>query len=442
MELTPSLPVNHDAFKVIDTTQKAYLLGFMLADGCVREPTVHARSRVNLRIKADDFHVCRMMQEVAGGRLRLIEGGYRASWEVSSDTIAADLTALGVTPRKTFTAALEWDHIPSELHGAVLAGLIDGDGHLRYSRVKRRAELTIVTASAALRDQLLERFWFFTMVEVPPKKLGHSPLYRIQVDNNRERMSAMVQTIYAALPFPILERKQAVLDQLKGYLAGLDAYDDKMGHVAELKAAGLTIKQVAEALGTSIRPIRARLDAAGIDSRKLVFTDEDREEMHRLYDQGKGVAEVHRLIGKGTEQAVRYQLQRMGCINKRVPTERMGRHADADAIVSEYRGGKAAQEIAADRRMCPRVVCRVLRQEGVTLVRGSAQKLDRTQVEWADKELLGGRTLRSVAQELGVSDTLIRVRRAQLLKNRATASADLLSVQQSEGSTSQMPECD
>jgi hypothetical protein len=398
------------------------MLGFLLADGCVREPTKRSRSRVNLKILAGDIQACRMVQEIAGGNLRLIEGGYRAIWEVSSDAIAADLTTLGVTPRKTFTAGLQWDSVPAHFHGAVLAGLIDGDGHLRYSREKRRAELTIVTASIELRDQLLERFWFFKATEVKPKNPRRSILYRIEVQTNRERLGAMIQTVYAGLPFPILGRKQAVLDQLKGYLARLDAYDDKMGHVAELKASGLTIKQVAASLGTSVRPIRARLEAQGIDSRQLVFTDEDREVMRHLHAQGLTVIQVHRSLGKGTEQAVRYQLQKLGCLPKPSMSGLKCRHADAESIVAEYRHGKAAHAIAADRRMCPKVVCRLLLEEGVQLVRGSAKKLTWEQVEWAAQELSRKRTLRSVAEELGVSGTLIRVRMGQMEGREAAGS--------------------
>ena len=101
----------------------------------------------------------------------------------------------------------------------------------------------------------------------------------------------------------------------------------------------------------------------------------------------------------------------------------MRRHVDAEAIIAEYRGGRAAHAIATDRGMCPKVVCRVLRDEGVALVRGSAQKLTWERVEWAELELSRGRTLRSVAEELGVSGTLIRVRMRQMKGRGAAGSA-------------------
>jgi hypothetical protein len=352
-----------------------------------------------------------MIQALVGGRLRLIEKGYRAEWEVYSASIAADLISLGVTPRKTASAALNWEAIPATLHGAVLAGLIDGDGHLRFNRKKRRAEMVLVTASAVLKDQLLERFSFLKVMVVQPTKKRHCVLYRVEVGNNRQRLGALLRVVYEALPFQILNRKQAVLNQIRAYLVDLDAYDERMGHVPAMKAAGLTIQQIAEALGTSKRPVLDRLRQAGVDSKRVVYTQEDRQEMRRLHEQGMTVLEIHAAIRKGSEQAVRYHLQRMGCID---PTKKVQpRHQDADAILMEHKKGKPAYQIAAEKGICSRVVCRVLRQEGALLVGGSPQKLNDEQIEWADAELNAGRTLRAVAQELGVSETLIRFRRKE-----------------------------
>ena len=51
----PAFPVNHAAFHVIDSPQKAYVIGFLLANGFVREPTIGISYRVNLRILAADI---------------------------------------------------------------------------------------------------------------------------------------------------------------------------------------------------------------------------------------------------------------------------------------------------------------------------------------------------------------------------------------------------
>jgi len=237
----PALPVNHHAFKVIDTHQKAYILGFLLADGCVLDPCParYQKSRVNLKILAGDIQACRMAQEIAGGNLRLMENGYRVIWEVSSDDIAADLIALGITPRKSLTASIEWDRIPDHLHGAVIAGLIDGDGHLRFREKTRHAEISIASGSVTLRDQLLDRFWFFKSVEEQPTGKRKNVLYRIFVESNRERLRSLVANVYFTLPFSILARKQAVLNEITDYLNAQEVYIKRMAAVPHLKRSGI-----------------------------------------------------------------------------------------------------------------------------------------------------------------------------------------------------------
>lgn len=415
----PALPVNSTAFQVIDTPEKAYLLGFLLADGCVlaAHPGRYS-ARVNLRILAGDIQACRLAQQVAGGNLHLIENGYRVQWDVNSDAIAADLTALGVTPKKTFTASLQWDRIPSALHGAVLAGLIDGDGHLRFNQQQRRAEVSLVTASSALRDQLMERFPFFKLVVAAAGKANRkSELYTVIVESNRVLLAALIDAVYTPLPFSILDRKQTVLAQIQRYLAAQDDYDRQMADVPRLKESGLTISEIAAMLGTSRRPVRERLIAQGIDSRRVVFTEDDRQEMRRLHEEGMSVLQIHAAIGKGTEQAVRFHLNRMGCLVK-VPKV-MPRHENADEVARLHREGLPAYRIAELLSLDAAVVCRVLRGEGMSLKKGSPLKLTPGMVITAERQLQEGRTLRAVADELGVSGTLIRLRVRELIADRA-----------------------
>ena len=414
MDRFPALPMDHAAFHEIDTPQQAYAIGFLLADGSVREPTNRSRFRVNLRILAGDIQACRMVQEIAGGNLRSIEKGYRAEWDVSSDSIAADLIALGVTPRKTFTVAVQWDRIPAHLHGAVLAGLIDGDGHLRFNRKGRRAEISIVTASTALKDQLLERFPFFKVVNCPPSGRRKCLLYQLIVENNRVLLNALIMQVYNPLPFQILTRKQKVLDKIRAYLEDQDAYDRGLDEVPALMASGLTQEQIAMRLGTSVRPVRERLLRSGYDGKVVKITPEDMHEMKRLHESGLTVLQIHTAMGIATKQAVRFRLQTMGCLTK-VKQAPMP-HPKAGEILRLHQAGIPAFEIAEQVHLGRALVCKILRQEGISLCRGSALKLPPDGMAWADAEMQRGRTITSVAKELGVSTTLIRIRQRERAK--------------------------
>lgn len=406
----PPKPVVPNAFEEIDTHEKAYLLGFLMADGCVVEPRPHQRQpkyRIDLKIKSEDGAICHRLQNLTGGSLFPIENGYRLTCMISSDEIAADLLALGMVPRKTFTGGLNWDRIPKPFHGSVLAGLIDGDGHIRFEGKNRRAEISLLTASSRLRDQLLERFPYFKCVTVPPMHKQKNPLYRLVIESNRRQLQELIREVYANLPFPILERKQMALDAIKGWLVEADAYEQAMNRVLELKQQGMTIREIAAELGTSIRPIRARLEAAGVVSRRQVYTEVDFQLMKQLHQKGRSVLEIHRVLGKGTEQAVRHHLVRMGCLGKTRKPNRP--HPMAQVILGCHYRNMTVQDIAEENGICPRVVSQVLRNAGVLLRAGSPQRMSIEKAEWAAGKLKEGRTIKSVAEELGVSGTLVRL---------------------------------
>lgn len=417
----PSLPVVPNAFRQVDTHEKAYLLGFLLADGCVREPGERKSFRVVLRILTEDRKVCLMLQEIAGGNVRMIESGYRVEWDVTCKPLGLDLIALGVTPRKSHTVAVNWDRIPECFHGSVLAGLIDGDGHLRFNRKERRAGISLVTASPYLRDQLLERFPFLKVQVCPAGRHRKADLYTLLAESNRVQLRALIERVYDPLPFPILDRKQPVLQQIRDYLAELDAYDTKMAEVPNLKASGLTIQEIADHLGVSRAPVQQRLKAAGVDSRQFVYTDEDRQAMRWMHERGMTVVQIHAAIGKGTKQAVLYQVQRIGCITRTKKV--LPRSPYAEEVLKRHQAGEPAYRIAKSLCMSPETIASILRREGVVLQGGSPQKLTEDMVRWADAELVRGRTLRAVAKELGVSETLVRLRRRALLGGDCKSSA-------------------
>ncbi len=96
-----------------------------------------------------------------------------------------------------------------------------------------------------------------------------------------------------------------------------------------------------------------------------MYTAEDLEQMKRLHERGKTVLEIHAAIGKGTEQAVRFRLQRLGCITKK--PRRLARHPRTKDILRLHREGATALEIASRLGIDHKVVCRVLRGEGIAL---------------------------------------------------------------------------
>lgn len=122
-------------FKKIDTEQKAYILGFLAADG-----TIPSEGRsVVLMLHSRDEHILRDIRAAMGSNARIFKrqkiaqhpnrGPYSFIY-FGSQKIVADLAKHGIGPRKSFT--LEYPKtIQRKMERHFLRGLLDGDGTIR-----------------------------------------------------------------------------------------------------------------------------------------------------------------------------------------------------------------------------------------------------------------------------------------------------------------------
>ena len=121
-----------DFFAEIDTPEKAYVLGFIVADGAVHK---NGRS-VDIAVKASDVDILRAIAKVLGSdapiNRKVSTGGYggvareQVRLHLSRQKLVSDLAALGVHRNKTFTAT--YPVISASLERHMVRGLFDGDG--------------------------------------------------------------------------------------------------------------------------------------------------------------------------------------------------------------------------------------------------------------------------------------------------------------------------
>lgn len=127
--------INEEYFKSIDSEAKAYLLGFIYADGCVFNSKGTQGFRV--QIKASDFAVLQFMQQQLETDYPIcyIKRHDRAEDQVSLTVtnryLTQQLIALGCVPRKSKT--LMFPSICDDLIPHFLRGYYDGDGSLGSS---------------------------------------------------------------------------------------------------------------------------------------------------------------------------------------------------------------------------------------------------------------------------------------------------------------------
>ena len=139
-------------FDSIDTEAKAYWLGFITADGCVR--TDHSFHQLRVKLKVSDApHLEKLKSALAAsspiksGERRGIAGAW-ASLTVSSPHMIESLLRLGVTPRKSLTAE-PWDG-PAELMRHYWRGLFDGDGYIGRETARNKWTLSFCGSSACV----------------------------------------------------------------------------------------------------------------------------------------------------------------------------------------------------------------------------------------------------------------------------------------------------
>lgn len=118
--------INENYFENIDTPEKAYLLGFIQADGSIRRDL----SQLTITQKDDEqWWILNMIRDFIQPDAK--------SLTIHNDKICSDLFNKGIVPRKTYedtedTINKLWNSIPKKFKTDFLRGLLDGDGNIQW----------------------------------------------------------------------------------------------------------------------------------------------------------------------------------------------------------------------------------------------------------------------------------------------------------------------
>lgn len=123
-------------FDQIDTPEKAYLLGFIQADGNLRKDCKTSSWQVSITQKNGWF----LKQMVANFIKPSVHGskdGDCHQYSFSNERLYKALLNKGIVPNKSYAmtdanADTLWASVPDDLKADFLRGFMDGDGHLRF----------------------------------------------------------------------------------------------------------------------------------------------------------------------------------------------------------------------------------------------------------------------------------------------------------------------
>jgi hypothetical protein len=137
--------INEEYFKIIDNNTKAYILGFLYADGSVSKDGYY----LSIEIKEEDIEILNLISNeicitTPKYIYRIIKEKTYVKLIIGSKVICSDLINLGCMPNKTFLLCFpNKNQVKHELVSHFIRGYFDGDGCIT-SKEKIRPMVTII----------------------------------------------------------------------------------------------------------------------------------------------------------------------------------------------------------------------------------------------------------------------------------------------------------
>lgn len=134
---------NDTYFDIIDTHEKAYILGFIIADGCVKlekRKNFNFSKRIAITVSITDEQIIHYIHNVICPETKLVythnkKGAINRNPQItvqwtSKHMVDTLMNKYKILPRKTQDIDFEFpfEHIPDNLLGSFILGFLDGDG--------------------------------------------------------------------------------------------------------------------------------------------------------------------------------------------------------------------------------------------------------------------------------------------------------------------------
>src|SRR3989304_5444387 len=125
-------------FEKVDTPAKAYLLGFIIADG-------NSDGKYKITIVSKDLeilHKCKKISSQLKKNINETKAHKIYYLQICSQKLVSDLRAFGIEPRKSWTST--FPDIKEEYYSHFLRGLFDGDGSICFLKKNNSPRFSII----------------------------------------------------------------------------------------------------------------------------------------------------------------------------------------------------------------------------------------------------------------------------------------------------------
>ena len=163
---------NENFFETIDTPQKAYWLGFVVADGYISI----SDNRFGIELaKKDKDHLIKFknaLESNKGLEERKRKGRLTAyQFRLSSKKIINDLSELGITGNKTYNMKSMLKKLDKDLQSHYLRGVFDGDGCIYLPKKKNDCVISLTGKYEVLLD--FAKFFNLDISRIKTKTTNH-----------------------------------------------------------------------------------------------------------------------------------------------------------------------------------------------------------------------------------------------------------------------------
>lgn len=144
-ERKPKNDIIENYFEIIDSAEKAYWIGFIMADGNIYHYKNSDKVQFEIKLKSTDIEILKKFARCIGfDETKIREGsGMRKGHECHYATIrtynknfCSHLAKYGITPRKSGNEIMP-EHIPENFIKDFIRGFIDGDGYLSFNSTSK-----------------------------------------------------------------------------------------------------------------------------------------------------------------------------------------------------------------------------------------------------------------------------------------------------------------
>lgn len=134
---------NMQYFETIDSDTKAYLLGFIVADGCITKSrnstgltiTIHEKDRIVLETLKKELN--------SENPITILKKNNLIRFVIYNKQLTDSLEKLGIEERKSLIMKNIINNIPNNFKNAFIRGYFDGDGSFSFDEKRKRGTLAI-----------------------------------------------------------------------------------------------------------------------------------------------------------------------------------------------------------------------------------------------------------------------------------------------------------